>query len=118
MNNEHENAVTKVHPATREILPEDPMDLHGIEVPGDTESMLRMLVEEYARMGWDLDAIMHLARDPYYQGFHGLLGVYGEEDLQRRVSQILGRCGVTRVKTVEAQAAPEQLVELKLPTKP
>ena len=64
MNNAHVNGVPKVHPATREVLPEDPMDLHGIEVSGDPDLMMRMLVENYARMGWNTDSIMSMARDP------------------------------------------------------
>ena len=63
----------KIHPATREILPEDPMEMHGFEVPGDPNLMLRLLVEEYARMGWGAATIVQLARDPNYQALYGLL---------------------------------------------
>ncbi len=64
-----ENAVSKVHPAAREMLADDPLSLHGVEVPGDADVMMRMLVEDYARMGWDLKGIVTLARDPFYQAF-------------------------------------------------
>jgi hypothetical protein len=111
------NPMPKVHPATREMLPDDPLDLHGVELPGDTELMMRLLVEEYARMGWGLEAIMQLARDPFYQGFHGLWRLYGEEELRRRISTILSRVGVTRVRTVEKEVRelePElQLVQIR-----
>ena len=53
-----ETAVPKVHPASREMLPDDPLEMHGFEVPGDPELMLRLLVEEYARMGWGMEAIL------------------------------------------------------------
>ena len=56
----------KIHPATREILPDDPMEMHGFEVGGDPGLMLRLLVEEYARIGWGIDDIMQLARDRNY----------------------------------------------------
>lgn len=110
----------KVHPAAREILPDDPLDLHGIEIPGDSDLMLRLLVEEYARMGWGLEAIMGLARDPFYQGFYGLWRLYGEEELRRRIGAVLSRVGVTRVKTVEKQPAPApspvpNLVQIQIP---
>ena len=61
--------------------------------------MLRVLVEEYARMGCDLDAIMDLACDPFYQAFHGLRQLLGDDELRRRVADILQRCGVTRTTT-------------------
>lgn len=109
---ENENAVTKVHPATREMLADDPLSLHGFEVEGDVELMLRMLVEEYARMGWGVEEIMRLACDPFYVAFHGLVQRFGKEGVRSRVEAVLRRVGVTRVRMVEAPA-PESLVELK-----
>jgi hypothetical protein len=97
--------VPKVHPATREVLPEDPMELHAFEVPGDTDLMLRLLVEEYARIGCSSDDIMRLARDPNYTVFYGLARLLGEAPLRRRVQEILSRCGVMRVK---AKLAPPE----------
>ena len=112
---ENENLVPKIHPATREILPEDPLNLHGFEIPGDTDLMLRLLVEEYARLGNGLDEIMQLARDPFYQAFHGLWRLHGEEELSRRVGATLARTGVTRVKTVTSVPLSERLVQIELP---
>ena len=59
--------VPKIHPATRAVEPEDPLNLFGYEFEGDPELMLSMIVEEYARMGYDCDALMELARNPFYQ---------------------------------------------------
>ena len=109
---ELQDAVPKTHPATREILPDDPMELHGFEVPGDPDLMLRLLVEEYARIGWGLELILQLARDPNYEAFHKLWQLFGEDEMGRRVGDVLSRCGVMRVTTVEL---PEQLVQLELP---
>jgi hypothetical protein len=109
------HAVEKVHPATREILPDDPLEMHGFEVPGDPLLMLRMLVEEYARIGWGLEAILQLARDPNYQAFYGLRQTYGEEEFLRRVSEIVSRCGVIRVKATETEPPSERLVQIELP---
>lgn len=108
------NAAPKVHPATRAVEPEDPMDLHGIEVDGDPEIMLRMLVEDYARMGCGFDELMGFFRQSFYVGFHGLLEFYGEEELARRVRGILSRCGVFRVATRVTTPLSEQLVQLDL----
>ncbi len=104
----------KTHPATREVLPDDPMQMHGNEVPGDPQLMLQLLVEEYARMGWGVDAVMELAKDPNYQSFHGLYLLFGEEGLCQRVSEIISRCGVFRVKTEEAPTEPTNLVQIDL----
>jgi hypothetical protein len=108
--------VPKVHPASREILPEDPLEMHGFEVQGDPKLMLRMLVEEYARIGWDVDAILQLARDANYLAFYGLRPAYGEDELRRRVSEIISRCGVLRVKATEAEPLSECLVQITLPS--
>jgi hypothetical protein len=118
MSNENSNPTPKIHPASREILPEDPMEMHGIEVPGDPNLMLRLLVEEYARIGWGASAIMQLARDPNYQAFHGLWQFYGEQELAARVEQVLSRCGIMRVTQHEAQPepAPPNLVQIDLPS--
>ncbi|MCO6455782.1 MAG: hypothetical protein J5I93_10845 [Pirellulaceae bacterium] len=106
-------ATPKVHPASREILPDDPLEMTGFELPGDPDLMLRLLVEEFGRIGWNSTAIMRLARDPNYQAFHGLWRQFGEVELRRRIDLVLARCGVMRVRQTEAPAAG-QLVELKL----
>jgi hypothetical protein len=108
--------VPKVHPASREILPDDPLEMYGFEVQGDPTLMLRMLVEEYARIGWGVDAILQLARDPNYLAFYGLRQAYGEEELRRLVSEIISRCGVLRVKATEAEPLPDCLVQIELPS--
>ena len=71
-------------------------------------------------MGSDLESIMQLARDPFYQAFHGLLQLYGEEELRRRITAVLGQIGVTRVRTTDTEPLSERLVqvELHLPSKP
>jgi hypothetical protein len=109
------NAVPKVHPASREILPDDPLEMYGVEVPGDPDLMLRLLIEEYARIGWGVDDVMQLARDPNYTAFYGLRRALGEEPLRRRVAEILARCGVIRVKATETVPLSERLVQIDLP---
>ena len=101
MTEQNQNGVYKVHPASREILPDDPMELQGIEVSGDPEVMFRLLVEEYASMGWDADSIIGLARDPFYQAFHLLYRRHGEDELRQRIQNVLSRVGVARFTTVE-----------------
>jgi len=97
-----DNAVPKVHPATRPVEPEDPMNLHGTEVPGDPELMLRILVEEYARMGFGPDVMMQMFRDPEYQAPYGLWRLFGDEELFARIVEILGGCGIFRTTIIES----------------
>jgi hypothetical protein len=113
MGDELPKGVPKVHPASREVLPDDPLEMHGFEVSGDANLMLRLLVEEYAHLGWGAAAILRLARDPNYQAFHGLRRLFGEEELAARIGQILARCGVMRVKTQEAPL-PADLIQLEI----
>jgi hypothetical protein len=93
--------VPKVHPLDREMLPEDPLEMQAFEVPGDTDLMFRIVIEELARMGTDKAAIVALARDPFYAALHGLWQLYGEEEFSYRVSQILAKAGVVRVRIFE-----------------
>ncbi len=109
--------VQKVHPASREILPDDPMDLHGVEVAGDARLMLRLLVEEYARLGWGAEQIMKLAQDPFYVAFHGLFQTFGPDRLRSEIDNVLARCGVTQIRTTESPTtAPREIVSLELPS--
>jgi len=108
-------AVPKVHPLDREMLPDDPLEMQAFEVPGDTDLMFRIVIEELARMGSDRPAIVALARDPFYAALHGLWRLYGEEEFSRRVSQILSRVGVLRVRTFE-RPVPSDLLQIEART--
>jgi hypothetical protein len=110
------NFVPKVHPATRPVELDDPMNLFAVEVPGDPELMLRLLVEEYARMGWGLNELVGLFRDPFYVAAHGLWLHYGEEELKRRLVAMLNRVGVVRTKTTTSVPPSERLVQIDLST--
>jgi hypothetical protein len=102
----------KVHPLDREMLPEDPLHLQAFEIPGDTELMFRVVIEEFARMGCDKTTIIGLARDPFYAALHGLWRLFGEDDFSRRVEQILSRVGVIRVRTFVA-SPPSDLLQIE-----
>ena len=114
MSNNPSTHTEKLHPASREMLPDDPLSLHAVEVPGNADLMLRMLVEEYARIGWGLEALLRLFRDPFYVAAHGLWLHYGEDELHRRLTALLSRVGVLRVKTTVSSPPAEQLVQINL----
>lgn len=101
--------VPKVHPATRAVEPEDPYTLCATPVAGDAELMLRLLVQEYAWMGWNLEQILNLFRDPFYPALYGLWQAYGEAGTRERVQSVLARSGVLRftAELHEDSAPPE-----------
>ncbi len=91
----------KAHPAMREWLPDDPMDMHAVQLDGDPEIMLALIVEEYVRLGFDTDAILNLGSDSNYRAFHELYRLFGEDGFRRRVDGIVGRMGMMRVTATE-----------------
>lgn len=88
-----EDWVPKVHPVTRSVEPEDPMEIVPTVVQGDPEVMLESIIQEYAWMGWDADQLMGLFRSPFYPLLHQLREHYGEEHIRQRVEGVLGRSG-------------------------
>jgi hypothetical protein len=110
------NIVPKIHPASREVLPDDPLEMQAFEMSGDQELMIRMMVEEYARIGWSVEEIMRLACDPNYFAFHSLYLHFGESELRHRLERIISRCGVMRVRMSETIPLSESLVQINLPT--
>ena len=102
----------KTHPLDREMLPEDPLELTAFEVPGDAHVMFRIVIEEFARMGWDKSAILSLARDPFYAALHGLWRLYGEDEFARQMAAVLSRVGVVRVRTFE-KPPPGDLLQIE-----
>src|SRR5437867_7081973 len=98
MNAAQERFVPKVHPATREVLPEDPMTLHATPVTGNPEVMLRCVVQDYAWMGWDTEQIFGLFQQPIYPALNALLEFYGEAGIRQRIGKVLGRSGVLRLE--------------------
>lgn len=115
--NEVQDLVVSLHPASRAAEPDDPWELNACELPGRPEVMLRMIVEEYARLGFDAQQLVALARHPFYTGLHGLWRHFGEERLRQEVQRILARTGVMRVREApaEAQPSPAALVQISLP---
>jgi len=56
-----------------------------------------------------------MACDPNYTAFYRLRQSLGEEELRRRVGDIVARCGVIRIRTTESQPLSERLVQIELP---
>jgi hypothetical protein len=115
--------VPKVHPATRPAEADDPLEMHAIPLPGDPELMLRCVVEEYARAGWDAGQVLGLFEDPFFPALAGLRRHFGAAGLRERVTDLVGRTGVFQLRVTErappapapsGEAGPE-LVVLGIP---
>src|SRR5947209_8772484 len=98
MENRAERFVPKVHPASREVMPEDPMTLCASPVAGDPDVLIRAVVQEYAWMGWDAGQIAALFRDPSYPMLYGLRHALGEAGVRERIDAVFRRCGVFRFR--------------------
>jgi hypothetical protein len=111
MESKPERFVPKVHPASREVMPDDPMTLCATPVEGDPDLLVRAVVQEYAWMGWDAEQIAALFRDPFYPMLHGLRRALGEAGVRERIDAVFRLCGVFRFRaTVREEpddAAPE-----------
>lgn len=94
------NLVSKVHPLTRALEPEDPMELVATPVGGDPDVMFECIVQEFVWMGWDADQLFELFRSPNYPVLNQLLGLYGEDQVRERIRELLGRTGTLRFREV------------------
>jgi hypothetical protein len=58
--------------AKKDLEQDDPFEIHGVEIPGQTEAELRDMVlciaEEFVREGWGEDRLLRMFQDPFYQG--------------------------------------------------
>jgi len=109
--------VPKVHPATRSVEADDPMMLFACPTGGDPALMIQCLVQEYAWMGLDGQAIMRLFHDSEYPALNALLAHYGEDWIRARVRNILAATGVLRfsgtvIDEADEMADKSELIEL------
>ena len=70
--------------------PDDPMELVGVILPGDAETvrdMAYVFAEEFARLGFDQQRMMRLFQDPFYAGAHQAYRVLGEAAIHTIVTE-------------------------------
>jgi hypothetical protein len=80
--------------------PSDPMTLHGVVVETTDDLAMRDMAEcfidEYARLGFDANRILHLFSTRGYAGPHLALQVLGEGRIRDMVNLVLARWGGRR----------------------
>jgi hypothetical protein len=108
----------KVHPLSRGIEPDDPLELVAEPVEGDPDVMLECLILEFAAMGYESEQLLAMFQSPFYPVLNLLLEHHGAEEIERRVEALVQRAGVFRVREtisedpeLEDEAGPE-LVQL------
>ncbi len=78
-----------INPRDKELDPDDPMELVGIEIPeGDTDQVLDDLVQEYLFLGWSPTQIMYLFRSPHYTATHHIYQQKGGDYVKGRIGQL------------------------------
>ena len=73
---------------TKEYEPDDPMELVGVELPGDQDQVLEDIVQEYLLMGWSPPAIFFLFQTPNYTATHRIYKEKGEAYVKDRIQQL------------------------------
>lgn len=105
--------VSKVHPLARDAQPEDPFELIAEPAAGDPSVMLECILQEFAWMGWNRDQLLALFYHPGYPLLVELRRAYGDEEIARRVQELIDRWGVLRFReTVVEPEAETQLVQI------
>jgi len=76
------------------LEPDDPMELVGTEVPGGSlEEMAEVVVEEYARLGWDERRLLGLFKNPFFRATHAIYRAKGEAYVSELIQRTLAKWG-------------------------
>jgi hypothetical protein len=103
-----EEFVPKVHPLTREVEADDPLEVIAKPVAGgDPACMLRCVLEEYAWMGWGEDQLLALFRSPEYPVLNQLLAHFGEPAVREQIADLLGEAGAPLYQATVCETEPE-----------
>ncbi len=95
--------------------PEDPQELVGIGFPADGETHLDMayvFAEEFARLGFSEQRLVHLFRNPFYRSAHQAWRMLGEERIAAIVGEACRVWGSIRVSDQEISESP--LIQLQV----
>ncbi len=83
---------------SKEVKPDDPMELVGVTLPGDAdEQMVETFVEEFIRMGKSDKALWQLFKSPVYAATHRIYKERGEAFVQDAITRVRSRFGYWRL---------------------
>jgi hypothetical protein len=77
---------------------DDPMELVGVGLSGSNasvsiEEMAEVLVEEYARLGWNEQRLWTLFKNPFFRATHAIYRATGETYVNELIQQTLAKWG-------------------------
>ncbi|MEK7328750.1 MAG: hypothetical protein AAB217_26185 [Chloroflexota bacterium] len=87
-----------------EFVPEDPMGLIGMVMPGEPgqlEAMAECVIEEYIRLGWTEQRLMTLFVNPMFLATHRVYRMKGEDYVRELIRRTRAKWGVA-VRPAEA----------------
>ncbi len=76
----------------RDPDPEDPVELIGVEISVETETVREMawaFAQEFARMGFERERLIGLFRKPHYAAAHRAYRILGESEIERVVDECI-----------------------------
>jgi hypothetical protein len=99
--------VPKVHPLTRDVEPDDPLELMAHTAVGDPDVMLECILQEFLWMGWSEEELVGLFDHPGYPLLGELRRFFGDDEVRRRVAALVATCGRWRFRETIAEPDPE-----------
>lgn len=74
--------------------PDDPMELVGVGMPTESlDEMAEVLVEEYARLGWNEKRLWMLFKNPFFRATHAIYHAKGETYVNELIARTLAKWG-------------------------
>lgn len=104
--------IPKVHPLTRNVEPEDPLEFMAQSAPGDPDVMLDCVIQEFAWIGCDAEEMFGMFQNPGYPVLNQLLDLFGAAEVRRRLNALVGSGGIFRVRETIDEAAQTDEPEL------
>jgi hypothetical protein len=83
----------------KELESDDPMELMCEQVPGETQFLMRCVVEEFAQIGYGAEDLFSLFREPVYPMLNRILQSEGEPFVRNFIEEVLNECGTLRTTT-------------------
>ncbi len=108
---------------TKQLDPDDPMEIKADVIAGDERLMMECLIEEFAHLGWGAKKIARMFDEPFFLASHGLEKRFGRQAVLECIEHTLARCGVfhfemeessTRNKATHRGSATEELQVIRI----
>ena len=86
--------------AEKECEPDDPIEMVGMEIPGQSEEALRDMAlcfaEEFAREGWSEEKLLAMFKNPFYAGPYLAWKQKGDEFVKSVIREAVNMWSIRR----------------------